>query len=206
MEIKYYGANCVKIITKKISVVVDSTTKDSSKSLQISDKDIVIKTNRVLEYSPGGGFVIDMPGEYEVSETSVTGIASSLHFEPTKQSMIAVIHVSGITLAILGHSISDLSDEQIERIGVVDVLILPVGGNGYTLDPVEATKLVKQIEPKIVIPTHYAEGSSSYEVPQNSIDEFLKTVGSTEAERVDTLKLKEGILPDKTQVIVVNPQ
>ena len=58
---------------------------------------------------------------------------------------------------------------------MVDVLFVPVGGNGYTLDAIGALKIIKKIEPKIIIPTHYADKAIKYEVPQADLDEVMKT-------------------------------
>jgi L-ascorbate metabolism protein UlaG (beta-lactamase superfamily) len=84
---------------------------------------------------------------------------------------------------------------MLEAISVVDILILPVGGYGYTLEPKEAVDLVRAIEPKAVIPTHYAEEGVHYEVPQAPLAEFLKELGATQ-ETLPKLKLKAAQLPD----------
>src|SRR5579871_5779234 len=78
------------------------------------------------------------------------------------------------SVLISGHIYSKLSESQLEAIGIVDVLIVPVGGHGYTLDPTGALQLIKAIEPKLVIPTHYADKSLNYPVPQLELSEVLK--------------------------------
>ena len=204
MEVRYYGANCVKLSTKKVAIVVDDTP-DKGK-LIVTDKDIVIKTNKEFPSAAGGAFEIKSPGEYEVSEVSITGIASKMHIDETKPSIIYSIHIDGFSVAVLGHTAGDLTEAQLEKLGVVDILIIPVGGHGYTLDTVAVMKLVKEIEPKLVIPTHYEDSAVKYEVPQASLEEFLKAYGVTEVEKQDVLKLKDTTLPDKTQLIVLNKQ
>ena len=57
------------------------------------------------------------------------------------------------------------------------MLVVPVGGNGYTVDPVGALKLIKDIEPKLVIPTHYADKALKYPVPQQDLAGALKEPG-----------------------------
>lgn len=206
MEIRYYGANCVKITSKKCNLVVDDTVSEKSHS-PTTDKDIVLKTNKLLKYADGGSFIIDSAGEYEVSEASVTGIASKLHFDESKQSTIYSIHVGGFSVAVIGHTVGAISEQQLEKLGVVDVLIIPIGGNGYTLDTVAAVKLIKEIEPKIVIPTHYDEKGLSYEVPQKSLEEFTKAYGTSDVESIDALKLKDpSLLSDKTQLVILQKQ
>ncbi len=204
MEVRYYGANCVKISTKKASLVIDDT-QDKGKFIT-TDKDITIKTNRSLSFAKGGIFEVQSPGEYEVSEVSVTGIASKLHFDESQLSIIYSIHLDGFSVAVIGNTKGDLSDDQLEKLGVVDVLVIPVGGHGYTLDPVAAIKLIKEIEPKIVIPTHYYDSTISYEVEQSPLEDFLKAYGASDVEKIEVLKLKEAMLPEKTQVVALEKQ
>ena len=201
MEVRYYGSNCVKLSTKKASIVIDDTL-DKGKSVA-TDKDITVKSNRTLRYGNDGVFTVQSPGEFEVSEVSITGIASKLHFDEKQLSIIYSIHLDGFSVAVLGNTVGDLTDEQIEKLGVVDMLIIPVGGHGYTLDAIAAVKLVKEIEPKIVIPTHFYDASISYEVDQAPVEEFLKAFGTNDVETVDVLKLKDSMLPEKTQVVVL---
>jgi L-ascorbate metabolism protein UlaG (beta-lactamase superfamily) len=82
-------------------------------------------------------------------------------------------------------------------------LIIPVGGNGYTLDAVGAAQLIKKIEPKVVIPTHFSDKKINYEVPQAEIELFLKEMAVSEPEKVSVLKIKETDLGDKTRVVVL---
>ncbi len=204
MEVRYYGANCVKISTKKASIVIDDSP-DKGKPIT-TDKDIAVKTNRTVAFANGGIFEVQSPGEYEVSEVTITGIASKMHVDETKLNIMYSIHIDGFSIAVLGNTVGNLSDEQLEKLGVVDLLVLPIGGHGYTLDTVAAIKLIKEIEPKIVVPTHYHDASIHYEVEQAPLEEFLKAYGVGDIEKIDVLKLKEAMLPEKTQVIVLEKQ
>ena len=94
-----------------------------------------------------------------------------------------------IRIGLIGNIKNDLDDDQLEAIGVVDVLILPVGGGGYTLDATSASSIVRQVEPKVVIPIHYAEPGVHYEVPQDTLDTFTKELGAP-VEPVDKFKVK----------------
>lgn len=206
MEIKFYGANCIKIATKKASVVIDDNVANYGKKAVTNDKDISINTNPNDKYTNSDYFVISSPGEYELSEVSIKGMPVKLHYDLEKRTNMYSIHLNGFSIAVLGHIHSDLAEEQLEEFGVVDILIIPVGGSGYTLDPVEAVKLIKTIEPKIVIPTHYESKDIKYEVPQLALDEFVKTIGLSEVETMDVLKLKDNSLSDKTKLVVLNEQ
>lgn len=203
MEITYYGANCVKIANKKVGVVIDDTMVSNGKKSIVTDKDIVLVTNKDLPVKKGGYFYINSPGEYEVSEVSVKGIAMPLHIDENKLGIVYSVHLDGFSIAIIGHSVGKLSEDQLEALGIVDVLIIPVGGNGYTIDAVAAAKLTKDISPKIVIPTHYDDSLIKYEVDQAPVDIFAKIFGVTEIEKQPALKVKDSNLPEKTQLVIL---
>lgn len=205
MELQYLGGNCVKITAKKTSLVIDDNLAKLGLKPVASTKDIVLSTG-VGEPVEAAHFVIDQPGEYEVSDVSIQGIAARSHMDEAKQTGTTMYRVilDGIRIAITGHVHPDLTDTELEALGTIDVLIVPIGGNGYTLDGVGAQKVVKEIEPKIVIPTHYDDKALNYEVPQTPLDDALKGLAMEPADRVDTLKLKPSDLGEGTRLIVVN--
>lgn len=92
---------------------------------------------------------------------------------------------------------------------MVDVMLIPVGGNGYTLDPVGALKIIKKIEPKVLIPTHYDDGHGSsagglnYEVPQQTLEQAITALSMEPKETVQKLKLKGGEMPETMQLIIL---
>lgn len=201
MEIQFYGANCVRLGNKKVSVVVDDNLASLGLKSVSTAEDIAIFTLD-KNTSTQNRFVIEGPGEYEISEVSVRGIPAQAHLDDSGlRSTMYSIQILGFSVGIIGHVNPNLSEEQLEKLGLIDVLIVPVGGSGYTLDAVGAASLVKKIEPKIVIPTHYADSAISYEVPQADVGLFLKEVGVSEVEKLGVLKLKESDLSDKTRVI-----
>ncbi len=203
MELQFKGANCVTLQTKKAKVVIDDNLKELGLP-SVSDKaDIAIYTSRELFKNRGGKdtFVIDGPGEYEISEISVKGIPARAHMDEDKKHTATVyrIAVGSTMICVLGHVFEDLSDDQLEALGMIDILIVPVGNSGYTLDAKGAEKLIKKIDPKIVIPTHYADSNVKFEVPQASLEEFTKEMSVT-PEKVDKLKFKNDIFPENLVV------
>jgi L-ascorbate metabolism protein UlaG (beta-lactamase superfamily) len=152
--------------------------------------------------------IIDQPGEYEASDVSIQGIAARAHIDEEKQKTATIykLVMEDIRIAVLGHIYPDLTSAQLEALGTIDVLIIPVGGNGYTLDPVGALKLIKEIEPKLVIPTHYDDKGLNYEVPQQSLEDALKGLSMEPREPVTKLKVKAGELGDVTQLVVLEKQ
>jgi L-ascorbate metabolism protein UlaG (beta-lactamase superfamily) len=116
-----------------------------------------------------------------------------------KKSTAYRIELGGLRLAVLGHILSPISDDDLENLGVIDIVIIPVGGGGYTLDARDAAAVARQIGPKIVIPTHYEDGAVKYEVPQEPVELFIKEMGGL-YEKADSLKLKNGSLPEALTV------
>jgi len=204
MDIERKGGNCVVVTVKKSTLVVDPKLSNYGLKDQATHATAELLTQDVFAAPKGDDtVVIDGPGEYEVQNCSIKGIAARIHSQPSdapKDATMYRIDVEDISVAILGHVQPKLTDDELEGVGLVDVLILPVGGYGYTLEPKEAVDLVRAIEPKIVIPTHYAEEGVTYEVPQAALEEFLKELGASNHEQTPKLKLKAGTLPEALTV------
>lgn len=195
MEIEYKGANCVTITHKKNVFVVDP--KLSAVGLKDYSGPSVAELVTQGEDAPTEGVLINGPGEYEVLDCSIKGITARLHravSDADRSATMYRLELDDTSVAIVGHVDPKLSDEQLEALGVVDVLIIPVGGYGYTLDAKSAADIVRKVEPKAVIPTHYADEGVTYEVQQDDVSAFIKEMGSP-VEELSKLKLKAGLLP-----------
>lgn len=192
-EIEYKGGNTVVIATKKSKLITDP------KQSLIGLKDVEPKAMISLATEPrfevpseDAVLAIEGPGEYEVGDFSIRGIGAQRHLDSEgKGSTIYRIELGDVRIALLGNIDPKLSDEQLESIGVVDVVILPVGGGDYTLDATSAAQLVRKIDAKTVIPIHYADKALKYEVPQDEFETFHKELGG-EVETVDKLKVKSA--------------
>lgn len=207
MEFQYYGANCIKVTTKKAVFIFDDNLKSVGlKSVTKPDNVALFTTIPATE--PDARLVIKDPGEYEVSEVSIFGIGARAHMDEAAQKTATIykLLVEDTRVCILGHVFPDLSEDQLEAIGIVDILIVPVGGNGYTLDGVDAVKMIKKIEPKIIIPTHYEDKDINYEVPQQPLSEALKALGMEAKEPLAKFKPKPADYSESTQLIILERQ
>jgi L-ascorbate metabolism protein UlaG (beta-lactamase superfamily) len=207
MEVQFYGANCLVFTTKDLRVVVDDNLSTLGAKTVTRADDLTLFTGRHDGSElPDVKMIIDMPGEYEVSSLSITGIPARSHMDEDEKSTNTTMYklVSGDTsYLVTGHVFPNLTDDELEALGLVDVMFVPVGGNGYTLDPVGALKLIKAIEPKIVIPTHYADKSLKFDVPQQELAAALKELAMEPKDTLQKLKLKPGELTDGTQLFVL---
>lgn len=211
MEIKYFGANCVRIQTKKVGVVIDDNLDDLGLKSIVKDSDISIYTSRddtLFKNKKAGSFLTDKPGEYEVSDISIKGVAARAHIDEAdvKTAVAYRLIIDDIKIGVLGHIHPDLSDDQLESLGMIDVLIIPVGGSGYTLDSVGALKLIKKISPYVVVPTHYADKNLKYDVPQAELEEIRKTLSMEPADVQDELKIKGREFSEGTKLVVLGRQ
>lgn len=202
-EIEYKGGNTVIISTKKAKLITDP--KQSVVGLKdLSTKDaIVIATEARFATSSDDALLnIEGPGEYEVSDFSIHGVAVQRHLDAEgKAATIYRIEVGDVRIALLGNIIGKLTEDQLEELGVVDMAIIPVGGNGYTLDATSAAQLLRLIDAKVVIPVHYADESLKYEVPQDELEVFKKECGG-EVEQHAKLKIKSSSALPVTQTII----
>lgn len=206
MDIEYKGANCIVITSKKDTFVTDPNISTVGLKDQGYNATAQLLTHqRFMAPASSETVVINGPGEYEVRNCSIVGVAAQSYIESPDlppSATIFCLKLDDITVAIIGHVASKLSEAQLEALGVVDVLVLPVGNHGYTLDTQAAVDVVRATDPKVVIPTHYAAEGVNYEVPQDTADGFIKELGAA-SETVTKLKLKGGQLPDKLTVFIV---
>ena len=183
MELEFYGANCFRVKTKEASVVLDDTlSKNSAKSVTKKDEVAIFSQHQLItdDAAKTARLVLESPGEYEVGDLTVRGVQARAHMDEEGDKKTAVVYqmlYDGQTITFLGHVHPDIVDEVIEVAGGTDVLVLPVGGNGYTLDATGATSLIKKIEPDVVIPSYYHDDALTFEVPAAPLDDFIKTSG-----------------------------
>lgn len=205
MDIQFHGANCLTFTTKQARVVIDDNLVELGGKSIAKIGDIAVFTGAHGDPAQPAKIVIDQPGEYEVSGISIYGIAARAHMdEEDKRTATAYkLVVDDMRIFIAGHLYPELNDDQLEAIGMVDVMFVPVGGNGYTLDSVGALKLIKKIEPKLVIPTHFSVAGLNYPVPQQELEQALKSLAMEPRETVSKLKLKQGDLTEVMHLVVV---
>jgi len=206
MDIQFNGANCISISSKQTRLVIDDDLKELGLSPVTKAGDIGVFTNSIEhKVAKNAKLIIDCPGEYEVGSLSIYGIAARSHTDtPEEQSAtIYKILTTDVCAVVIGHTYPELSDSQLEAIGRVDVLFIPVGGHGYTLDATGALKLIREIEPKLIVPTNYADKDIKYLVPQDSLEDALKVFAMEPKERVSKLKVKSADLSDTTQLVIL---
>lgn len=210
MDIQYYGGNCIKINSKKASVVIDDNLATLGGSEVVRAGDIVLYTGEVSQPSTREvKFMVSRPGDYEISDIAIMGIAARAHVDEQgkKSATMYKIVADDVRIAVVGHIYPELSEAQLEDLGVIDILVIPVGGSGFTLDPVGALTIIKELEPKIIIPTNYDDPKLTYPVPAIKLEVALKGLALEVKETVPKLKIKgTELLTDQAQLIVLERQ
>ncbi len=203
MELQFYGANTISVSYKGTRIVVDDNLGQLASKSITKPEDVSLFT---MAHEPvNSRLVFDKPGEYEVAEISIIGIPTRAHIDDDQSNNATMFKLiaGDISVLITGHIYPSLSDDQLETIGIIDILIIPVGGNGYTLDPQGALKIIRSVEPKIVIPSHYDDKSLKYPVVQQDLDMALKGLAMEPKETLTKLKVKTNELLDSTQLIIL---
>ena len=194
-ELEYKGANCIVVSTKKANVVVDPKLSIVGlKDASVKDAIELATEARFALTSEDAKLVIEGPGEYGIADFDIRGVAAQRHLDTENDPKVSTmyrIEAGDIRLAVIGNVYEKLSEDQYEELGLIDVLVIPVGGSGYTLDATGAAAVTRQVGPKIVVPIHYADDAIKYEVPQSDIDTFIAELGAP-VEEAPKLKLKSA--------------
>ncbi len=143
-------------------------------------------------------FVINGAGEYEFAEVFMRGFASTSEYAgESRINTIYIVTLEEMRLCFLGAlSNAQLSSETLEEIGDIDILFVPIGGNGV-LTPAEAHKICVSFEPRLVIPMHYTD---------ETLKAFLKEEGETGLKPVDKLTIKKkDVLEKEGDIVLLSP-
>ncbi|MDD5290238.1 MAG: MBL fold metallo-hydrolase [Patescibacteria group bacterium] len=153
-------------------------------------------------------FLINGPGEYEVKGVMVYGIPAfhdNANGAERGENTMYLIQAEEMWLAHLGDlGQKSLTDEQLGHLEDIDILLLPVGGGGATLDAKAAGEIVSQIEPRVIIPMHYALPGLKFKF--DGVEKFVKEMGLKPETVEEKIRLQKKDLPEEeTRLIVIQP-
>jgi len=209
MDISWLGHSCFKIKGRYATIITDPYSPNLGYSLGKPTANIVTVSHQHLGHSYISGIGGDPkqvtgPGEYEISSVLIIGMVTFHDAEKGKKRgkntayLIEVDEVSVCHLGDLGHV---LTTNQVEEIDNIDVLLLPVGGVS-TIDAPMAAEVVRQLEPKVVVPMHYKTEALNREL--EPVDRFLKEMGIKEVNSQPNLSFTKANLPSTTQVFLLD--
>ena len=211
MEITWYGHACFRLKDRAAIVVTDPYDKSLGLPLPRLKADIVTISHASPHHNYIEGVedvarVIDSPGEYEIKEVFITGIgltSARKNSEASYQNNIFVVYMEDIAICHLGDLNHIPTQQQVEDLGSIDVLMIPVGGK-KALNAAQAAEVISLIEPHIVIPMHYSLPGLAIEL--DPVSKFLKEMGVANTEPLGTLKLTKASLPEETQLVLLEPK
>lgn len=217
MVISWFGLSSFKISSGPLTVITDPFSKNTGLTAPRGQTDIVIISNSSSELynnrdSVGDEktFIVDSPGEYDVKGLFIHGIAAAGDQKSVQNGFdhttIYSIRMEDMRLGFLGSlKQKQLTDAQLEDLGEIDILFVPVGGHSVC-DAEEAITIVNQIEPRFVVPMHFAQ--SGLKVSLDKVDQFLKEIGGSKSAAQEKLTLKKSNLleGENTEAVVLEPQ
>lgn len=216
MQIVWKGQSCFQLTSTQnknhqVNIIIDPFDDSIGFKLPKMEADLVLVTHDHSDHNnvkgvSGNPFVVLGPGEYEIKGAFIQGIPSFHDEKEGKErggNTIYTIEVEGLRLCHLGDlGQKELTAEQVEKIGDVDILMIPVGGV-YTI-ATQAVKVMSQIEPSITIPMHYQ--IPKLKLKLRGVDQFLKAMGIKKLEPEPKLSIrKKDIVKEEAKVIVLKP-
>jgi len=211
MDITYLGHSAFRISGKNATVVTDPFDPKmvGIKFPKVKAQIVTVSHNHDdhnnVSAIDGVKKVVNGVGEYEIEGISIIGIPSYHDDEKGKKrgkNVIYLIEVDGVRICHLGDLGHTLPKDLVDDIGDVDVLMIPVGGE-YTIGPADAEKVVRDIDPNIIIPMHYKiPGLSDTFSKLEGVDNFLSTMGIKQVKE-NKLTIRPGSLLEEDKMVVI---
>lgn len=201
----WHGLSCFRIAAKtdadEVVIVTDPFSSKTGVKLPRGFAANIVTLSHghdahdAVDQVGGDPYIIRSPGEVEVKDVFVYGIPSGHGAEKGKKEGANTLYrfeIGDLSVAHLGDIGHPLTDAELERLEDIDVLLVPVGGQGSTIGAAEAVEIVNRLEPRIVIPMHFAD--KDFALKLDSAEKFFKEMGGT-PEKVDKLKMSRKDLP-----------
>lgn len=206
MEITYLGESCVRLRGRETQVLVDPP-EGHLPGLSKTSPDLIVRTEgrtdpEALRPGEGRSQQVAGPGEFEVRGVTVHGIDAG------GGRTLVRIEIDDVAVVSLGRLDRQLTEEEVDALGHVDVLVVPVGG-GDALAPLEATRLVNAVEPAIVVPVRYRSPASPGSGELEPVDTFAREMGLAEGSFQSQPKLSlNGAMsgPVDSRVVILEPR
>lgn len=210
MEITWYGHSCFRLTERKMATVV--TDPYDHKVVGYEPLNLRGDIVSISQDEPGHNNisavkskprVISGPGEFEIGGVFITAVQTDgqKRKKSEMRNILCVFDYSGVTVAHLGNIRHVPSQSQIEALGTVDIALVPVGGGGG-LNAAKAAEVVSLLEPGIVIPMQYQMADSKIDL--DSLDKFIKEMGLSNIDPIQSLKVTKTAIPSETRVMVLD--
>lgn len=212
MDVTWLGQSCFRLRGKNAAVVTDPYPPSLGLRLPRQEAEVVTVSHghdnhSYMQAVREGAFEINGPGEYEVAGVSVIGLPTFHDAEKGAKrgrNTVYLIEIDDVRICHLGDLGHGLDDADAEIVASVDVLLVPVGSK-TAISPVQAAEVVRQLEPRYVIPMHYA--TPGLKVQLDGVDRFLKEMAVTAVEPQPKLTVQASSATEyETKVVVLEPK
>jgi L-ascorbate metabolism protein UlaG (beta-lactamase superfamily) len=212
LDVTWLGHGCFRLRGRAAAVVTDPYPPAIGLKLSRMDAEVLTVSHDHDNHSytqvvRDGAYEIHGPGEYEVAGVSVIGVPTYHDAERGKKegrNTVYLIEIDDVRVCHLGDLGHKLDDTEAEAVASPDVLLVPVGGR-TTMNAAQAAEVVRQLEPRYVVPMHYAIPGLKVEL--DTIDRFLKEMGVTSSEAQPKLSVqKSSVAEYETKVVVLEPK
>lgn len=218
-DIQYLGHSCFRLRGRDGVVITDPYDRSVGLDIGRPSANVVTVSHDHQDHTNVDAvkptrektFTINGPGEYEVGGILISGVRTyhdKKHGAELGRNTVYVIHIDDVVFCHLGDLGHELTTHQIDEIGSVDVLFVPVGG-GETINSAEAASVISQIEPRIVVPMHYAQSDqASFTNELAPLEKFTHELGLKEYVAEEKLSISSTSLPaegEETRVIIMKP-
>ncbi|MGC9348292.1 MAG: MBL fold metallo-hydrolase [Anaerolineae bacterium] len=212
MEMIWYGLGCFRLTERGYPSVVTEPFDAHEVGLSLPRVRADIVTSSSLIDDPkdkawpglrGVSRTIAAPGEYEIGGVFITGVPSPRgrkRGEGVGENLIYAINFNGVTVCHLGKLGRPPSQAEVEKLGRVDVLLVPVGIPGGLTDAM-ASETVSIVEPAIVVPMQYRLPGLTIE--RKPVAGFLKEMGVSHPTTLSSLKVSPGVESEETQILLL---
>jgi L-ascorbate metabolism protein UlaG (beta-lactamase superfamily) len=210
LDVTWLGQSCFRLRGRSAAVVTDPFSPALGPKLRLEGNLVTVShphENHSHVQSVKDAYVIEGPGEYEVAGVTVRGVPTYHDGQQGAEhgrNTVFVIELDDVRVCHLGDLGHRLDDSALETIGNVDVLLVPVGG-GRTLDGARAAEVVRQLEPRYVVPMHFGHPSLRTELAP--VERFLNEMGVPESEAQTKLTVQASSAAEgETKVVVLEPR
>ena len=211
MDVTWLGHGCFRLRGRNAAVVTDPYPPSIGLKLSRMDADLVTvshehENHNYTQVVRDGAYEIHGPGEYEVAGVSVIGVPTFHDAEKGSKhgrNTVYLIEIDDVRVCHLGDLGHKLEDAEAEAVASPDVLLVPVGGL-TAMNAAQAAEVVRQLEPRYVVPMHYAIPGLKLQL--DPIDRFLKEMGVTSSEPQPKLAVQRSSGEYDTKVVVLEPK
>jgi L-ascorbate metabolism protein UlaG (beta-lactamase superfamily) len=214
VDLSWLGHACFRLRGRDVAIVTDPYEGAGwgYPPLSTSANVVTISNNHPhhagLSGIEGKPRVLRGPGEYEIGGALIWGVRTSSPKNGADRGAAAkntafIIQLEELTICHLGDlAEAPLTTEELAQIKDADVLLVPVGGN-CTINASQAAEVVAQVEPKLIVPMHYATDATRGQLTLDDVDRFCKELGATDATPRSKLSITPGTLPAEPTVVLL---